>query len=790
VARFGTRRLCVGDDGGVASAVVFTPDGKHVVSACWLEKDKAADTAIQVWDASTGALVARFGDQEGGVVSLAMSRDGKLLATGGKEGTIDLWDFPARKRLLRLREGKRGMPDLAFSADGKSLISTAADAQVWDVRTGKLLKEYLCGHENSEHDMTVSADGKVLVTSAYFGKELAARDLTTGKLLYTAPAGRRNVALTVAPNEPAFAAVGKDGLLGIHELRSGKVLRQWRVWSPDGGGKRMKPLAFSPNGKVLATGDAEGVIKLWDPRDGKLLRRFSGCGTHIEYLSFSPDGKLLAYWGDNSTVRLLDATTGRRHVSLPGHVGLIDSVAAFAGGDLFASAGDHRVLIWDRRKPAPASTFSADDPSVLSCAGTDLLAFSVGRLGGVLVCRRTAVNPVAEFQTGHYVAATCLSPDGKFLACADNKATVRLYSVAEKKLIGRVTFPLGGREFLSLYGLAFSPDGHRLAVAFGDGTVRVCDAATLGELSTLTGGNRLTEGGFVSSFGAVAYDPTSTHLAALGEGRLLFWRARTGNQIRRIKIEPKRNKYSLAFSPDGRFLATALEDEEDHSLALWEVRSGKEVARFKGHEGGVRGVCFLDRGRQILSASRDHTMLLWDRTMPADRPAGLDAAWKALAGDADNAHAALWQVVRAPGAEAFLAKQLTPAVPAAKGLPERIAGWLADLAGKDAAARKEAQEQLAKHLDYAEGAVLRASDDAATAEAQARFKPLLAKVTQRQQSAERLRTDRALAALEYRATAEAKAVLKKLAGGPAGHWQTDEAAAALRRLEQTSAVRR
>src|SRR5262249_18411473 len=143
---------------------------------------------------SSGALVTAFGKQEGGVVALALAKDGKRLATGGKDGTIDIWDLASRRRLRRLRgeDKEKGRPKLAFSPDGDSLICTAPGLQVWDVRTGKKRKQYPPPLASGVHDMDLAPDGKTLVASAYSlvdGKEITVLEVATGKHLFTIPAG-------------------------------------------------------------------------------------------------------------------------------------------------------------------------------------------------------------------------------------------------------------------------------------------------------------------------------------------------------------------------------------------------------------------------------------------------------------------------------------------------------------------------------------------------------------------------------------------------------------------------
>lgn len=794
VARFGTWRLRTPYPNHSAGGLLFTPDGERLVTAAWVGEDEDPGRAVQVWDVATGALVAAFGEQEGGVISLALTGDGKLLATGGKDGSVDIWDLPTRKRLRRVRdEGWESVrAKLAFSPDGNSLIRAGLGVQIWDARSGKLLRQYKPPHP--VQDIAVAPDGKTLAVSAYsLGtrvEAVAVLEMATGRHLYTVPAGW-DAAVAYAPDGSTFAAVGSDGLLRVHDVGSGKVLQEWRAWRALSANARHRPLAYAPGGQVLATSDheyPEAPVTLWAARSGRMLFRLP---TYygLEYLAFSPDGKLLAGW-DGYRVSLLNTLTGKPHLAFPGHKALVNSVAAFADGDRFASAGGGRVLVWDHRKPAPVAAYlpAGRDPDAISCLGSDLLTFFDRRSGTVSVYHRTSQEPVAVYRTKAILFSTCLSPDGKLLACGDNNATVHFYTPGKEQAVRRLSIPHDGKPYLFCNALAYSLDGHRLAVACSDGTLRLCDVDKLGWVETLDGGERLTPDGFMAPLTAVAYDPTGLLLAARGEGKLIFWDAATSQLVRRVDLDEGRpHQSAVSFSPDGRYLASC---EGGEDATLWEVRSGEVVGRLRGHEAAVIGVRFLAGGRQLVTGSHDHTLLLWDRSLlhPGDAGGGLEGAWDDLGGSAARSHAAIWRLVRTPGAEAYLAKRLTASPrPGGEVKAEQVNRWIADLNGGTAAERASAREHLLASLDYAEGAILAAVRKATAPGTRSILKPFLAEVFRRRQAATRLRADRVLAVLEYLGTAEAKKALRGVAAGAAEHWLTQEAKATLQRLDNQAA---
>jgi WD40 repeat protein len=66
--------------------------------------------------------------------------------------------------------------------------------------------------------------------------------------------------------------------------------------------------------------------------------------------------------------------------------------------------------------------------------------------------------------------------------------------------------------------------------------------------------------------------------------------------------------FSVAFSPDGKTIASA---SRDNTVKLWNLK-GQELQTLKGHSSSVNGVAFSPDGKTIASASRDNTVILWN----------------------------------------------------------------------------------------------------------------------------------------------------------------------------------
>jgi hypothetical protein len=259
---------------------------------------------------------------------------------------------------------------------------------------------------------------------------------------------------------------------------------------------------------------------------------------------------------------------------------------------------------------------------------------------------------------------------------------------------------------------------------------------------------------------------------------------------------PHDNITTVAFSPDGRFLIAASTPNsvrytgdrwKRFPISLWEVMSRKEIRRFHGHEGEIRGLASAPDGRSFYSASADGTVLQWDplglEGAAVLRPGEADDAWDDLAADdAGRAYRSVVRLVASPAqACALLRRHLTPA----QAIPtERIQALLRELDSNRFAEREAASRKLRDFGEEGDIALRDALERRLSLEMQRRIVAVLELHAERPYPRDELRRCRAVLVLEWIGSAPARRLLEKLASGTAPVAHVRAARDALARLSR------
>ena len=255
------------------------------------------DGVIRLWYGGSGEGIAEFAGHPHGVVDLAFSPDGAMLAsTGRRERVIRIWDVK-RGELVETIEPALTVgtiDQLVFSPDGRKILFSGENEQYqfvlfWELEAGTQSGR-LAGHEDLITAMVFSPDGRTLATGGYDNTiHLWDWESRTVELILETPSPVLDLAFS--PDGEWLAAGLNDSSVYIWAVKSGEVLGVLR-----GHDFSVNAVSFSPDGALLASGDSE-KIQFWDTSAFTLLAQFRSDDKAVRGLAFGTDDQLISISG-------------------------------------------------------------------------------------------------------------------------------------------------------------------------------------------------------------------------------------------------------------------------------------------------------------------------------------------------------------------------------------------------------------------------------------------------------------------------------------------------------------
>jgi WD40 repeat protein/serine/threonine protein kinase len=360
-------------------------------------------------------------------------------------------------------------------------------------------------------------------------------------------------------------------------------------------------VAFSPDGRRIVTGSSDYTAKVWDADTGRELFTLKGHSYWVNCVAYSPDRKRIVTGSNDRTAKVWDAVSGRELLTLKGHTSAVCSVAFSPDAQrIVTGGGDHMAIVWDANTGDQVLTLKGHGDTIKSVAfSSDGQKIATASLDNVArVWEVGSGRPVLTIEGGrtNVINLVAFSPDGQRIVTGGVDAKV--WEAAS----GRELFTLKGHQ-ASIVSVAYSADGQRITTGSSDATAHVWEAASGGELLTLT------LRGHTRSIWALAFSPDGQKIVTGSDDTTaMVWEASSNRGFTPLKGHT-RSITSLAFSGDSQKIVTG---SDDGTAKVWEVSMGRQLLSLEGHEAWISTVAFSADGQRIVTGSKDSTAKVWD----------------------------------------------------------------------------------------------------------------------------------------------------------------------------------
>jgi DNA-binding SARP family transcriptional activator/WD40 repeat protein len=494
------------------------------------------------------------------LTALDLSPDGRTLAAGDARGNLLFFDAATRLRAGRPYKALSAISTVRFSPDG-TLLAVATDefVDILDARTHKYRRRLVAEPPSASTliniptvlgDVGFSPDSRVLAADAVRSEQ---RRRSAAIVRWDPQTGKRLGRPQPVARTPEAALVGfiagGTQLVTSSAADHATVIRDAATLRPL---RRLQGggtrSALSPDRRIVALGAADGSVRLLDLQTGNLRVASDRHDGAVTDLRFTRDARTLLTAGTDGRLDEWNVAEARRIETFTGHAGTVSRVTIAPDGHSAYSAGrDGTVIAWD----LPPGTRRLDRPFSAPPRAATVFPTDMRGTSPTVFAPRGIPVPVA----GLAVAAT---PDGRSFAAPDDAGYVDLFDSRMPTRPRRIPVSPGAQ----VSAVALAPDARTLAATTADGHLRFVDLRRRAPLRRL-------QPVYTDAAWSLEFSGDGRWLATAGAAppSLQLWDVRT-RRIVKTSLPEYFIATDLTLSPDGTKLAVSVHHPETDATAI------------------------------------------------------------------------------------------------------------------------------------------------------------------------------------------------------------------------------
>jgi WD40 repeat protein len=528
----------------VISAVMFSPDGRYIVSGAW-------DAAVKLWDAGTGREMGTFSGHTGKVEALAVSPGGNLFASASTDG-VRIWNIQTGRESGRLEEKAFS---LAFGSDDTTLYTASLDGiKIWDIRKRKIIKVLI------DQSVSYASFSRFNDYAAYVADGIHILDTATG---LSTVMGNNLITTIVLSGDGKYIACGSwDGTVVLWDIENKKETKKFQAHHD-----KINAITFSNDSRYIVTASADNRITLWDICDINNNKNFFGHTAGVNAVDFSADDRFIVSASSDKTIKIWDAASGEETGTIGAHsdpplVSAISNdrqyIAAFTRNkrlSLWNPETGHLIDSFEIQDPVSSMFFAENNESIITASPDGILRFYSIKTGKEL-------KHISE-NSGELALIRSFSADGRYVVTALWDGKLRLWDYA-----GGQKIDLEFNSKVLITAAALSSDGRYIAAGFSDGELLITD---------LESGKTAVSARYKSRVESLQFSMDGRKIVCgIQNGEIHLLDAISGKE----KTPVMRHLFgvsSVSFSIDGKNIISSA---ADNTTNIWDAETGEKTASF------------------------------------------------------------------------------------------------------------------------------------------------------------------------------------------------------------------